>query len=94
MNLSEAKLTDIVLELHAQYGGAQPRPNGSVIQFSVVDPNTTYQQAEAAIEKLLRGFGVQALNLNITPGPEVRQPFNRSVKFSILRSTLLGNVPI
>ena len=47
MTLLESKLIDLVLDLHARYGGAQPRPNGNVIQFSVVDNDTTQPKAVA-----------------------------------------------
>ena len=91
MTLTEAKLVDLVLDLHAQYGGAQPRPNGAVINFAVVHSNTTYQKATAVLEKLLADNKVRAIDLSVTPGPEVPQKFNRSIKFSVARSTLLGD---
>lgn len=94
MILTEAKLIDLVLNLHSQYGGAQPRPSGNVIQFSVVANNTTAQQAVNDLEALLMAYGVKALYLNVTPGAEVKQKFNRRIKFSIAATKLIGEVPV
>ena len=94
MTLLESKLIDLVLDLHARYGGAQPRPNGNVIQFSVVDNDTTQPKAVADLEALLAEHGVRALYLNVTPGLELKQKFNRRLKFSISASALVGRVPL
>lgn len=87
--LLEAKLIDLVLDLHDQYGGAAPKPEGSKVNFTVVAARTTYQKALADIEALLDIYGLHALDMSIEPGPEVIEKFNRRIKFSIARSTLV-----
>ena len=90
--LTEAKLTDLVLDLHSTYGGASPRPNRSLINFTVVATNTTYTNAKNELEALLDIYGVLAIDLSITPGPEVKMKINRLIKFSVAQSTVLGGL--
>ena len=87
--LLEAKLIDLVLDLHDQYGGAAPKPAGALVHFTVVANRTTYQKALAGIEALLDIYGLQATDMSIVPGPEVVEKYNRQIKFSIARSTLV-----
>ena len=89
--LFEAKLVDLILDLHTQYGGASPRPEGSLVHFSIVADKTTYRKALNEIEALLDLHGVTPINLSIEPGPEVKMRYNRNVKFSLARSQVLGN---
>lgn len=82
MNLTE-NLSDLIIDLHDQYGSAFPRPQGMVVKFQVVHDNTTYKNAKAEIEALLTLHGIIPSDLQITPGPEVKTKFNRNVKFSV-----------
>lgn len=89
MNLSEALLTDLLLDLTDQYGSAFPRPAGLVLNFQVIAPNTTYIKAKKDIEALLTLYGLTPNNLTVMPGPEVSRPFNRSVRFAIAKDLLI-----
>lgn len=88
MTLMEA-LPDLLIDLHDQYGGAFPRPSGMVINFSVIHENTTYKKAKAEIEALLTLHGIIPSGLTITPGPEVKEKWNRNIKFSIAKDLLM-----
>jgi hypothetical protein len=88
--IAEAKITDWLLDLHDQYGGAAPRPRGLVIRFSVVHENTTYQKAKAEIDALLDLHGLATgTELRITPGPEVKGKTNRRIDMAIARDLLM-----
>ena len=89
MNLFEAILTDLLLDLTDQYGSAFPRPSGLVLNFQVIAPNTTYQKAKKDIEALLTLYGVIPSNLTVMPGPEISKPFNRSIRFAVAKDLLL-----
>lgn len=86
MRLTEASLSDLIIDLHDQYGVAIPRPKGGLVSFQVVHNNTTYQKAEAAIKALLLLHGLKPINLTVTPGPEHPDKFNRSVQFTVATS--------
>ena len=89
MTLLEAKLAGLLLDLTDQYGSAFPRPAGLVINFQVVAESTTYQKAKANIEAMLTLHGIIPSKLSITPGPEIKGNFNRSIKVSVARDILL-----
>ena len=89
MTLNEARLPDVMIDLSGQYGVVQPRPSGLVINFNVVDENTTYAKAKAGLEALLTLHGIFASSLSITPGPEVKTRFNRNIKFGIATDLLM-----
>jgi len=88
MTLTEA-LPDLLIDLHDQYGGAFPRPQGMAIMFSVIHDDTTYQKAKAEIDALLALHGVIPSEMTITPGPEVKQKWNRNIKFSVAKDLLM-----
>jgi hypothetical protein len=83
MTAIQENLSGLILDLHDVYGSAFPRPQGMVVKFQVVHDNTTFKKAKAEIEALLTLHGIIPSDLQITPGPEVKGKFNRSVKFSI-----------
>lgn len=89
MTLTEARLPDLLIDLHDQYGAAFPRPAGMVVKFSVVHENVTYKKAKAEIEALLTLHGLMTSDLTITPGPEKPEKWNRSIKFSISKDLLM-----
>jgi hypothetical protein len=89
VNLLEALLTDLLLDLTDQYGNAFPRPAGLVLNFQVIAPNTTYAKAKKDIEALLTLYGLIPSNLTVMPGPEVSKPFNRSIRFGIAKDLLI-----
>lgn len=84
-----AKLPNLVIDLFDQYGSCHPRPSGDVLTFQVIHVNVTYQKAKAEIEAVLTLHGISAMNLHVTPGPEVKGKFNRSVKFAIAKNSLM-----
>ena len=88
-SICEAKLIDFVLDLHSQYDGADPRPKGSVIQFTIVHENTTYPVALKEIQALFTVYGLRPIQLSVEPGPQVKQKFNRCIKFTISRGSLM-----
>lgn len=88
MTLQEA-LPDFIIDLTSEYGSAFPRPAGPVINFQVIHNNTTYEQAKKEIEALLAVHGINPSGLTITPGPEVRRPFNRSIKIAVAKDLLM-----
>ena len=83
MALVLENLADLILDLHEQYGSAFPKPSGMVVKFQVIHENTTYQEAKSALKALLTMHGLTPLDLVITPGPEVKKKWNRSLKFSV-----------
>jgi len=90
MTLTEAaRLPDLLIDLHDQYGAAFPRPSGMAINFAVVHENVTYKKAKAEIEALLTLHGVIPSDLSITPGPEKPEKWNRSIKFSVSKDLLM-----
>jgi hypothetical protein len=89
MTLEEARLPDLLIDLHDQYGAAFPKPAGLVIKFNVIDDNTTYQKAKAEIEALLAVHGIIPSSLTITPGPEDKTKTNRSIKLEIAKDLLM-----
>ncbi len=88
MTTIEENLSDLIIDLHDQYGSAFPRPAGMVVKFQVVHDNATFQKAKAEIEALLTLHGIIPSSLEITPGPEVKGKFNRNVKFSVATDLL------
>jgi hypothetical protein len=89
MTVIEARLPDLLIDLHDQYGAAFPRPEGLVVRFNVIHDNATYKQAKAEIEALLALHGVVPSELTITPGPEQPGKTNRSVKIAIAKDLLM-----
>jgi hypothetical protein len=89
MTLAEARLPDLLLDLHDQYGAAFPKPAGLAVNFSVFHENVTYQKAKAEIEALLTLHGVIPSSLVITPGPEVRGRASRVIKLAVAKDLLL-----
>lgn len=89
MNVTEARLPDLVIDLFDQYGSSNARPTGEIINFQVIHANTTYLKAKAEIEALLTLHGLKASTLTITPGPEIKVKTNRSIKFSIAKGLLV-----
>lgn len=89
MTLDEARLPDLLIDLHDQYGAAFPKPAGLVVNFNVIHENTTYQKAKAEIEALLTLHGIIPSSLTITPGPEVKTKTNRSIKLSVAKDLLM-----
>ena len=87
MTLTE-NLSNLVIDLHDMYGGAFPRPEGMVIRFNVVHEKDTYQKARAEINALLDLHGLIVSEMTITPGPEVKQKWNRDIKFAVAKSLL------
>jgi hypothetical protein len=87
-SLDEARLPDILLDLADIYGNAFPRPRGNIIQFTLVDENTTYEKAAAKIQEVLDRQGVNP-TVTITPGPEVIKPWNRSIILLFQKNTLM-----
>ena len=86
--LDEARLPDILLDLADIYGNAYPRPRGAIIQFTLVDENTTYEAAAAKIKDVLDRQGVRP-TVTITPGPEVKKPWNRTLILLFAKSSLM-----
>jgi len=60
-------LTDLILDLHDHYGSAFPRPSGAIIQFTVVDEQTTYKKAQKKIVGILSSHGLLPAQMDITP---------------------------
>ena len=89
MTLNEARLPDLLIDLHGQYGAAFPKPEGMVIRFNVIHENTTYKKAKAEIEALLTLHGVIPSELSITPGPEDPRKVNRSIKIAVAKDLLM-----
>ena len=89
MTIAEARLPDLLIDLHDQYGGAFPRPDGLVIRFSVIHDNTTYKKAKAEIDALLALNGVVPSELTITPGPEIPGKVNRNIKIAVAKDLLI-----
>jgi len=89
MTLTEARLPDLLIDLHDQYGMAFPKPEGLVVNFTVIAENTTYKKAKAEIEALLTLHGLIASTLTITPGLENPAKVNRSIKISIAKDLLV-----
>lgn len=89
MTLTEARLPDLLIDLHDQYGAVFPRPAGMVVKFSVVHENATFKKAKAEIEALLTLHGLMASDLSIVPGPEKPEKWNRNIKFSISKDLLM-----
>ena len=58
MTVTEARLPDLLIALHDQYGAAFPKPSGMVVKFHVIHENATYPQAKSEIEALLTLHGV------------------------------------
>lgn len=88
MTLTEARLPDLLIDLHDQYGMSFPKPQGLAITFTLIDERTTYQKAKNEIDALLALHGVVG-SVNITPGPEVPGKVNRTVKLSIAKDLLM-----
>lgn len=88
MTLVEARLPDLLIDLHDQYGSAFPKPSGMVIHFTLVAENTTYQKAKAELEALLTLHGLFG-NFVITPGPETKTKVNRTIKLTVAKDLLL-----
>ena len=88
-SLDEARLPDLLLDLADLYGNAFPRPKGSLIQFTVIDENTTYEKAAEKIKGVLNSNGLVPTSLTISPGPEQRKPFNRSVVIQLGKADLM-----
>lgn len=89
MTLVEARLPDLLIDLHDQYGGAFPRPQGLVIGFQLIHENVTYKKAKNEIDALLALHGVVPSSLTITPGPEMPAKINRTIKFTVARDLLM-----
>ena len=89
MTVFEARLPDLLLDLADQYGNAFPKPQGMVIEFTVIAENTTYKKAKAEIEAILTLHGLIASSIVITPGLEKPAKVNRSVKITIAKDLLM-----
>lgn len=88
MTLVEARLPDLLLDLHDQYGNAFPKPQGMAITFTLIREKTTYQIAKKEIDALLALHGVVG-TVNITPGPEVPVKVNRTIKLQVAKDLLM-----
>ena len=88
-SLDEARLPDLLLDLADIYGNAFPRPKGNVLQFTLVDDNTTYETALEKITGILNNNGLTPLGLTVTPGPEQKKPFNRSIIILMAKGDLM-----
>ena len=86
--LLEAKLTNLMLALSDHYSSAIPRPQGEIIQFTMVDEDTSYQAATRKITQILTSEGCRSAQVTITPGPQIRKS-NRRVVVRIDRDFLL-----
>ena len=89
MTLAEARLPDLLIDLHDQYGAAYPQPKGLLIYFNVIHKKATYAKAKAEIDALLTLNGIIPSELTITPGPEVPEKINRSIKIGIAKDLLM-----
>jgi hypothetical protein len=87
--VAEARLPDVLLDLADVYGAAFPRPRGLVIQFTLIDARTTAEKAMAKVQKILDRHGILPSKLIVKPGPEVREPFNRTVTLEIQKDLLM-----
>lgn len=88
MTLLEARLPELLIDLHDQYGSAFPKPQGLAITFTLFCKNVTYSKAKANIDALLALHGVVG-TVVITPGPEVVGRVNRVIKLSIAKDLLV-----
>lgn len=86
--LNEAKLTNLMIALSDHYSSAIPRPQGKIIQFTMVDENTSYQSATKKITQILASEGCGTAQVSVTPGPEIRRS-NRRIVVRIDRDFLL-----
>lgn len=88
MTLTEARLPDLLIDLHDQYGMAFPKPQGMVITFTLIPERVTYARAKADIDALLALHGVVGTAV-ITPGPEVVGKVNRTIRLSVAKDLLV-----
>jgi len=82
-------LPDFLLDLYAEYGHTHPRPSGLFFLFNFIDESTTYFKALKRVQAICAAHGITPVSLIIRPGPEVKQPFNRSITLSVARHTLV-----
>lgn len=87
--IEEARLPDLLIDLHDLYGASFPKPIGGVIQFVVIHENTTYQKAERQIAGLLAKHGLLPGNVTITPGPEDKSVTNRKIVMQFPKGLLM-----
>ena len=88
MNLLEARLPELLIDLHDQYGMAFPKPQGMAITFTLIRKNTTYSKAKSEIDALLALHGVVGSAV-IAPGPDVVGRVNRTIKLSVAKDLLV-----
>lgn len=86
--LDEARLPDVLIDLHDHFGASFPKPKGLIVQFTVVAESTTYQRANRTIQDILTKHGLNGSKVHITPGPEVPLA-NRRIVIEIARDLLL-----
>ena len=89
LNLLEARLPDVMLDLHDVYGNVFPKPQGDVILFTVFDKNTTSEKAAAKVNALLAEHGVSAVQMVITPGPEEKKAKDRKITVALPKDDLM-----
>lgn len=89
MTLTEARLPDLLIDLHDQYGFASPKPRGMVVEFTVIHENTTYDNAVKSIDALLTLHGLAASSMSITPGPQGKKKWNFKVVFTVAKDLLM-----
>lgn len=88
MTLTEARLPELLIDLHDQYGMSFPKPQGMVITFTLIRKNTTYSKAKAEIDSLLALHGVVG-TVVIEPGSEVVGKVTRTIKLAIAKDLLV-----
>jgi hypothetical protein len=88
-NLMEAKLPDVLIDLHDLYTAVKVRPVGPEITFHFVAENTTYSQTHKEVVDFLNRHQIAANEIMIQPGAEQKRKWNRAVTLRIAKSALI-----
>ena len=84
-----ATLSNFVLDLYADFGPVQPRPQGPYFVFTFIVNKSTYEKVLATLTSIFRANGLQWATLVIQPGPEKKEPWNRLVKMAVDKDSLV-----